>query len=146
WAADTAPEDIMSDSMGNHRDDLDILLRAQPGPDDIVEPASGQAAGIGADAVHGLDRSLRQFAEAVVHANDSRRRQRCLALAAEAALKGVARLGDQRDTLPAIPPRAGAREMIAGMAVRRGEIGADLKRRGFVRRRVQGAFLALAAG
>jgi hypothetical protein len=47
----------------------------------------------------------------------------------------MSRLGDQRDALGAVPPRAGAREMIAGMAVRRGEIGADLKRRGFVRRR-----------
>src|SRR5205085_9003611 len=122
--------------MRDDRDDLDILLRAQPGPDDIVEPAAGQAAGIGADAVHGLDRSLRQFAEAVVHASDGRRRQRGLALAAEAALEGVARLGDQRDTLGAVPPRAGAREMIAGAEVRRGEIGADRKRRGFVRRLV----------
>src|SRR5215472_8324390 len=87
---------------------------------------------VGAHTMNNLDDDLGQFVEAVVLALDRCRRQRFLASAAQRAIRGVARLGSDRDALSAIPPRAGISDPLPSASVRGLQILANRDLRGSI--------------
>src|SRR5215472_13523989 len=116
--------------MGDDADCLDIFFFAEAGGDDIAKPALAETPGVGAHTMNNLNDGLGQFVEAVVLALDRCRRQRFLASAAQRAIRGVARLGSDREALSAIPPRAGIPDPLPSASVRGRQILADRDLRG----------------
>src|SRR5215470_6844177 len=118
--------------MSDDADCLDIFLFAEAGGDDIAKPALAETPGVTAHAMNDLNDGLGQFVEAVVLALDRCRRQRFLASAAQRAIRGVARLGSDRDALSAVPPGAGISDPLPSASVRGRQIFANRDLRGSI--------------
>jgi hypothetical protein len=93
--------------VGDHADNLDVLLLGETAGDDTAIPPLAEAARIGPHAMHDLDDDFGQSAEAVVGTLDRERRQRLLAPATQCARGSEARLGGDRNALGAVPPGSG---------------------------------------